>query len=168
MNMNQKARDEIVCLLKSAVAAAAEKNLLPAAEDVAFTVEVPREAAHGDFSANYAMAAARAMHMPPRKIADAILSCIDLTDSYFASVETAGAGFLNFRLGAKWYAEVLTAIASEGHDFARTKTDRPEKIMVEFVSANPTGPMHMGNARGGVLGDCLAEVLSYAGNDVYR
>ena len=61
MNMNQKARDEIVYLLKSAVAAAAEKNLLPAAEDVAFTVEVPREAAHGDFSANYAMAAARAM-----------------------------------------------------------------------------------------------------------
>ncbi|MEA4823939.1 MAG: arginine--tRNA ligase [Clostridiaceae bacterium] len=168
MNLNQKARDEIALLLNRACAAAAEKNLLPAVMDIASTIEVPREVSFGDFSSNYALAAARAMHMPPRKIADAIAANIDMTNSYFASVETAGAGFLNFRLGAKWYAEVLKVIASEGADFARTKTEHPEKVMVEFVSANPTGPMHMGNARGGVLGDCLAEVLSFAGNDVYR
>ena len=168
MNFNEKARCEITVLLDAAMRAAAAKGELPAAAEVPAIVEIPRDPAHGDFSSNFAMAAARSMHMAPRKIAETLIANLDLSDSYFASVETAGAGFLNFRLGRKWFAEVLTAIESEGADFARTRSEKAEKIMVEFVSANPTGPMHMGNARGGVLGDCLAEVLACAGNEVWR
>ncbi len=168
MNFNEKARSEIRELLQRAMYAAVQDGSLPAAADVASTVEVPREVSFGDFSSNFAMAAARSMHMAPRKIADALIAHLNLEDSYFSSVEAAGAGFLNFRLGQKWYSEVLGAIESEGADFARTRSEHPERVMVEFVSANPTGPMHMGNARGGVLGDCLAEVLSYTGDEVWR
>lgn len=168
MNYNLLAREEVGRLVEAAAVKAAADGALPAAENIAYIVEIPRETAHGDWSTNYALAAAKPMRMSPRKIADALTARIDLTDTYFASVEVAGAGFLNFRLGPKWFASVPKTILTEGAEFAKSKAAHPEKIMVEFVSANPTGPMHMGNARGGVLGDCLSEILTYTGHDVWR
>lgn len=106
--------------------------------------------------------------MPPRKIAEIIQENLDLSDSYFDTVQIAGPGFLNFTLGQRWYENALRAVFDAGENYGRTQTRQPEKIMVEFVSANPTGPMHMGNARGGVLGDCLSEVLDWAGHTVTR
>ena len=114
------------------------------------------------------MAGARALRMAPRKIADALVANIDLAGSYFVGAEAAGPGFINFRLGPAWYGAVLSAVEREGADYGRSEAYKGRRVMVEFVSANPTGPMHMGNARGGVLGDTLAEVLSRVGADVWR
>ena len=106
--------------------------------------------------------------MPPRKIAEALVENMELDGTCFAKVDIAGAGFINFTYNMDWYKNALKTAVLEGENYGKTKLENPEKIMVEFVSANPTGPMHMGNARGGVLGDCLAEVLSWAGHDVTR
>ena len=168
MNYIQLAKDQIASLVEAAYQKTAEAGELPASQELTFPVEIPRDAAHGDYSCTFAMAAARSLHMAPRKIAEAVCQHLDLKDSYFDSVEIAGAGFINFRLGSRWFREVLTAIEQEGQDFAKTSGYAGQKIMVEFVSANPTGPMHMGNARGGVLGDCLASVLELSGADVTR
>ena len=168
MNYIQLAKDQIAALTKAAYQRASEAGALPAVEDLSFPVEIPRDASHGDYSCTFAMAAAKALRMPPRKIAEAVCSYLALDGTYFDSVEIAGAGFMNFRLGVCWYREVLAAIEREGNDFAKTNGYAGQKIMVEFVSANPTGPMHMGNARGGVLGDCLSSVLALSGADVTR
>jgi arginyl-tRNA synthetase len=114
------------------------------------------------------MAAARDMHMAPRIIAETIARNIDLKDSYFREVSVAGAGFMNFRLSDKWYRDVMVNIEAEGEDYGRCDMGHGERVMVEFVSANPTGPMTIGNARGGVIGDVLASVLDRAGYDVSR
>ena len=114
------------------------------------------------------MQCAKPLRMAPRKIAEAIVENISLDGTYFESISIAGPGFLNFVLGQKWYADAVALVAEMGDNYGRLTAEKPEKIMIEFVSANPTGPMHMGNARGGVLGDCLAEVLSWAGHDVTR
>ena len=114
------------------------------------------------------MAGAKAMKMAPRAIAQAVVDHMDLTGTIFASVEIAGPGFLNFRLGPKWYGDVLAEIEAEGPLYGQSSEGQGRKVMVEFVSANPTGPMHMGNARGGVLGDTLASVLQKSGADVWR
>ena len=106
--------------------------------------------------------------MAPRAIAQVIVDHLELEGSYFDKVEIAGPGFLNFTLGAKWYGDVLAAIETEGADYGSTDEGKGEKVMVEFVSANPTGPMHMGNARGGVLGDTLANVLKRDGCDTWK
>ena len=105
---------------------------------------------------------------PPRRVAEELLSCLELEGSYFSACEIAGPGFLNFRLAPAWYAAVLNNIISEGDGYGRSDAGHGERVMVEFVSANPTGPMTIGNARGGVLGDALASVLDRAGYDVYR
>ena len=93
---------------------------------------------------------------------------LDLSGSWFDSVEIAGPGFMNFRLGESWYSDVIKTVLREGSDYGRSNIGEGKKLMVEFVSANPTGPMHMGNARGGVLGDALASVLEKTGYDVTR
>ena len=133
-----------------------------------FIIEVPADRKNGDFSSNAAMAWARDFHRAPRQIADAILTHMDLEDTFFARCETAGAGFLNFYLADSYYAAILRDIRDKGDAYGRSDYGRGKKINVEFISANPTGPMHMGNARGGALGDCLASVLDAAGYDVYR
>ena len=102
------------------------------------------------------------------EIAEALIAHMELDGTWFASVEAAGPGFLNFRLSDKWYQDVLTAVDEAGADYGRVDDGHGEKVMVEFVSANPTGPMTIGNARGGVLGDCLSSVLDWSGNDVTR
>ena len=167
-NMIQNAKDSISQILNAAYQKAADKGELPAGAALSGTVEIPKDSANGDFAANHAMAGAKALHMAPRKIAEALIAHADLTDTWFASVEAAGPGFINFRLADKWYADVLKAVTEEGADYGRSDIGHGQKVMVEFVSANPTGPMHMGNARGGVLGDALASVLDRAGYQVWR
>ena len=131
-------------------------------------VEIPKDTANGDFTTTFALAASKALRQPPRNIAQALLDHMDLAGSYFTSAEIAGPGFLNFRLNDSWYAAVCEAVESEGAGYGTADHLKGQKIMVEFVSANPTGPMHMGNARGGVLGDTLASVLAACGADVTR
>ncbi len=168
MNLIEQAKKQIDALVQSAYAAAAADGALSGGAALSGTVEIPKDVRNGDYAANHAMAAARALHAAPRQIAQALAERMDLSDSWFDSVEVAGPGFLNFRLGARWYADVLRAVREQGADYGRSDALAGKKIMVEFVSANPTGPMHMDNARGGVLGDALAEVLHRAGADVWR
>ena len=168
MNLIENAKKQIDGLVAAAYERAAAKGELPAGAQLRGIVEIPKDSANGDYAANHAMAGAKALHAAPRKIAEALISNMELEGSWFESVEAAGPGFMNFRLGDSWYADVLRCIESEGRDYGKSDYLHGEKIMVEFVSANPTGPMHMGNARGGVLGDALAEVLSCAGARVWR
>ena len=168
INMIQNAKDQVLALTEKAYEAAAAAGKLPAGVSVRAGVEIPKDPANGDYTTTFALAAAKAMKMRPRDIAEVLLENIDLEGSYFASAEIAGAGFLNFRLGSGWYAGVMSAVESEGAAYGRSDILAGQKIMVEFVSANPTGPMHMGNARGGVLGDTLASVLSACGAEVSR
>ena len=167
-NMIQKAKQQVAELVNAAYLAASEKSELPAGVTLGGSVEIPKDTANGDYAANYAMASAKLLRMPPRKAAEILAANMSLEDSWFESVEVAGPGFMNFRMGGKWYSDVLKNVAEEGDSFCNCNIGEGKKLMVEFVSANPTGPMHMGNARGGVLGDALASVLSRAGYDVWR
>ena len=141
---------------------------LPAAELPAFIVEIPQDRANGDYATNVAFAGARAFRMAPVKIAQAVEKHMDLSGSAFASCTVAGAGFINFRLNDGFYADIVRDVLERGADYGKSDIGCGERVNVEFVSANPTGPMHMGNARGGALGDCLAAVLEAAGYDVTR
>ncbi|MGE4354362.1 MAG: arginine--tRNA ligase [Oscillospiraceae bacterium] len=166
-NLIESAKVQIDALIKSAHTRAVASGELPAGELDGF-VEIPKDTKNGDYAANHAMAGARVLHLSPRKIAEVLCANLELEDSYFASAEIAGPGFLNFRLSSKWYADVLSAIEAEGKDYGCVNIGEGKRVMVEFVSANPTGPMTIGNARGGVLGDALASVLEKAGYDVWR
>ena len=167
-NLIQSAKDSINDILAKAYDKAAQAGQLPSGAELSGTVEIPKDSSNGDFAANHAMAGAKALHMAPRKIAQALIDNMELEGSWFASVEAAGPGFINFRLADSWYADVLKTVTSEGDDYGRSNDGQGKKLMVEFVSANPTGPMHMGNARGGVLGDALASVLDRVGYKVWR
>ena len=167
-NMIQAARAQVAQLTQQAYEKAAQAGLLPEGAQVKATIEIPKDTAHGDYASSFAMAGAKALHKAPRATAQAIVDNLELEGSYFQKVEIAGPGFLNFTLGPKWYGEVLTAVEQEGAEYGANTEGNGEKVMVEFVSANPTGPMHMGNARGGVLGDTLASVLQKSGADVWR
>ena len=168
INMIQNAKDQAAALAMSAYQAAVRDGTLPQAEVKTAPVEIPKDTANGDFTTTFALAASKLLRQPPQKIAQALLDHMDLAGSYFASAEIAGPGFLNFRLNESWYQGVMTAVESEGDAYGTAGHLKGQKIMVEFVSANPTGPMHMGNARGGVLGDTLASVLAACGADVTR
>ena len=167
-NMIQSAKDQVASLTQAAYEKAAAQGLLPAGAQVKATIEIPKDVSHGDYASSFAMAGAKALHMAPRAIAQIILDHLELEGTYFQSAEIAGPGFLNFRLGSRWYGEVIADIEREGMTYGAVDEGHGEKVMVEFVSANPTGPMHIGNARGGVLGDSLASVLERAGYDVWR
>lgn len=167
-NMIQSAKDQVAALTQAAYEKAAAAGTLPAGAQVKATIEIPKDTAHGDYASSFAMAGAKALHMAPRAIAQAIVDNLELEGSYFNKVEIAGPGFLNFTLGPKWYGEVLSAVEAEGAAYGSGGGGAGKKVMVEFVSANPTGPMHMGNARGGVLGDTLANVLARDGWNVWK
>ena len=167
-NMIQAAREQVTALTQAAYARCAAQGVLPAGAEVKANVDIPKDAGHGDYASSFAMAGAKAMKMAPRAIAQAIAEHLELEESYFDHVEIAGPGFLNFTLGPKWYGEVLAAVETAGASYGASNAGAGKRVMVEFVSANPTGPMHMGNARGGVLGDSLANVLSRAGYDVWK
>ena len=163
---------EVENKLNEAIALAVEKATqsgdLPEAEMPKFIIEKPADKKNGDFSSNIAMAGARAYHQAPRMIAEAIVKNFSLDGGYIDRCEIAGPGFINFYLSDKYYSDVLKDIVSSGDSYGRSDYGEGKKMLVEFVSANPTGPMHIGNARGGAIGDCLASVLDAAGYDVQR
>lgn len=140
----------------------------PAEPVPAFNTEIPADSKNGDVSTNAAMVCARPFRNNPRKIAEAIVSKIDLNGSYFARCEVAGPGFINFFYSTEWYATVVAAVLEQKEKYGETDLGAGKSVLVEFVSANPTGPMHIGNARGGAIGDCLASVLEKAGYEVAR
>ena len=154
-------------LLTAAARAAMADGALPQAELPEFIVEIPADVKNGDVACNLAMAGARVFRKAPRQIAEAITARLDLTGALFDRVEVAGPGFINLFLGQGWFTSVLRAAAADPA-YGRTDAGAGKRYNVEFVSANPTGPMHMGNARGGALGDCLAACLDWAGYDVTR
>ncbi len=167
-NLIQAAREQVAQLTQQAYERAVADGGLPGGQTIIGTVEVPKDSKNGDFASSFAMAGAKALKMSPRAIAQAILDHLELTDSYFQRAEIAGPGFLNFFYAPRWYGAVLAAVESDPKGYGGSGEGRGEKVMVEFVSANPTGPMHMGNARGGVLGDTLANVLRRDGYDTWK
>ena len=168
MNMIESAKEQVRQLTQRAYRACVEAGTLPGGIETVPAVEIPKDTANGDYTTTFCLAAAKAMKMNPRQVAQTLIDNMALEDSYFTAVELAGPGFLNFRLGGKWYADTVSVIDAEGEKYGENDTLAGKKYMVEFVSANPTGPMHMGNARGGVLGDTLASVLQKSGADVWR
>lgn len=162
-------KQSITALVRAALDAAAASGTLSAcAELPAFVVEIPADTSHGDFATNAAMVCARTFRCAPRKVAEAICQNLVLEGSGIERVEIAGPGFINFFLSQGWFSEVVHSVLAQGDAYGRTSFGSGEKVQVEFVSANPTGPMHMGNARGGAIGDCLAAALDWAGYEVTR
>ena len=164
----QKVHFQIEDLIAKAVEKAFSAGVLPASESAPFIIEVPADKRNGDFSTNAAMVNAKNFRLPPRKIAETIVSFASNEGTYFEKIEVAGPGFINFFLNDAYYADVLLDIRKAGDSYGKSDYGKGKRLNVEFVSANPTGPMHMGNARGGALGDCLAAVLEYAGYEVSR
>lgn len=164
----KETENKLKTLITDAIAKAINDGDLPEAKIPDFIVEIPANKANGDYSSNAAMAGARAFKKAPRMIAESIINHIDLTDTVFDKPEIAGPGFLNFFLSQKYYSEILKDIFACGENYGKSDFGQGKKVLVEFVSANPTGPMHIGNARGGAIGDCLASVLDWAGYNVNR
>ena len=164
----QKAKNQIENAFILAAKAAIEKGELCSAELTPFSVEVPANRDHGDYAINAAMAWARLFKLPPRKIAEILTANADFQDTYIDRFEIAGPGFINLFLKDCYYADILLDIVAKGDGYGRSDYGEGKKVLVEFVSANPTGPMHIGNARGGALGDCLASVLDFAGYKTER
>ena len=155
-------------IIMDALGALVAEEAVPAVPLPAFNIEIPADKSHGDFAANTAMVCARAFRLPPRKIADLICEKLNLEGTIFERAEVAGPGFLNFFLGRKWFSDVVKNVLDEKENYGKTELGKGKKVLVEFVSANPTGPMHIGNARGGAIGDCLASVLQWAGYHTER
>ena len=167
-NPRAAALAEARALLTEAAKAAMADGTLPEAELPAFIVEIPADTKNGDIASNLAMAGARTWRKAPKMIADALLAHLpSIEHSVFAKVEVAGPGFINLFLAPSFWASVVLGACSN-KEYGRTDHGKGARYNVEFVSANPTGPMHMGNARGGALGDCLAAVLDWSGYDVTR
>lgn len=162
------AKEQLIHAINSAIGLLIAEGALPAGDLKEFKTEVPADRANGDFSANVAMVNSKVWKMAPRAAAEKIADKLSLDGTYFERCCVAGPGFMNFFLSADYYADILLDIQTQGMAYGRSDFGKGEKVLVEFVSANPTGPMHMGNARGGALGDCLAAVLDYAGYDVSR
>lgn len=141
---------------------------IPAEPLPPFQVTVPADSSHGDFSANTALVSAKALKSNPRATAQLIADALEFAGTDFCKAEVAGPGFLNFFVGDDWYEGVVRNAAALGDDYGKTDLGQGRRVLVEFVSANPTGPMHIGNARGGALGDSLASLLQEAGYEVSR
>ena len=165
---NTKVTENLRNQIEIAIRSAMDKGELPQGELPSFIIEEPADRSHGDIATNVAMAGARVFRMAPVKAAQIILDNIDLENSFIEKYEIAGPGFINFFLDKTYFAAVLHEIEREGDRYGDSNYGQGKRVMVEFVSANPTGPMHLGNARGGALGDCLAAVMQKAGFDAYR
>ncbi len=168
-NFVQEAMNEVNSLIRSSMEKAMAEGMLPQAELPNYTVEIPGDTSHGDFATNAAMVSARTFRNAPAKIAAILLENMDFsTASYVEKAEIAGPGFINFFVKDAWFAATVSGILEAGKDYGRSDYGKGEKVMIEFVSANPTGPMHMGNARGGAIGDCLAAAMDACGYDVTK
>ncbi len=168
MSTAQQTITDLKNAIIDAIKKAQQQELLPQAEIPDFTIEVPADRSHGDLASNAAMVSARAFRAAPRKIADIITQNIDLSSTMLSRCEIAGPGFMNFFYDKSFYAAVLKEISAQGENYGRSDFGQGKRILVEFVSANPTGPMHIGNARGGAIGDSLASVLDAVGYEVAR
>lgn len=164
----KQATDRLHTLIVDALGQAVAEGEIPAEPIPSFNIEVPANRDNGDYSTNVAFVCAKVFRCAPRKVADLVAKNIQLKGSYFEKCSVAGAGFVNFTLTKDFYADILANVKSLGKDYGRSNYGEGKKVNVEFVSANPTGPMHMGNARGGALGDCLASVLDMVGYKVER
>ncbi len=167
-NITEEIRQQIKGAVLGSVNKAIEAGELPQLEITDIAIEIPREKGHGDFSTNIAMQITKVAKKAPRQIAETIIKNIDLSNTYIVEVTCAGPGFINFTLDTKYLYDAVRIIKEEKEQYGRINIGNGKKVMVEFVSANPTGPLHMGNARGGALGDCIASVLDAAGYDVTR
>lgn len=168
INPIKEASNELREMLMSAVGRLVSEGKIEAVPLPAFNIEIPQDRSHGDFASNIAMAFAKPLKNAPRKIAEMINDALVLDGSSFEKTEIAGPGFINFFLSKRWFSKVVANVCAEKENFGRTDTGAGKKILVEYVSANPTGPMHIGNARGGAIGDCLSSVLDRAGYEVKR
>lgn len=167
-NIVQKVKSEITEIVTNSIEKAIKSGLLNIEDMPSIEIEEPKEKQFGDLSINTAMVMAKSAKMPPRKIAEIIKDGLELKGTLIDKVEIAGPGFMNFYLNEDYKVEALKLIKQKGSDYGRVNIGNGKKVQVEFVSANPTGPMHMGNARGGALGDALSSILDYAGYDVTR
>ena len=167
-NMNEKARSEVKEIVMKALGQLTADGKLPAEPIPAFAVEQPADSSHGDFSCNAALVSSKVFRKNPRETAGMIAETAILDGTSFDRIEVAGPGFINFFLKPLWFGETVSEVIGSGSAYGRTDIGNGKRVLVEFVSANPTGPMHIGNARGGAIGDCLASVLEYAGYYVER
>ena len=164
----KKAEAEIKEIILDAARKTMEKGELPLAELTPFSIEKPADSSHGDYALNCAMAWSKIFRNAPRKIAEALMANADFDGSYIERFEIAGPGFINLFLSERYYCDIILDVINKGDNYGRSDVGTGKSALVEFVSANPTGPMHIGNARGGALGDCLAAVLDLAGYRVER
>ena len=162
------AKNQIENIIYTAAKSVVADGVLPEAELTPFKIEIPQNRDHGDYAVNAAMVWSKAFRNAPRKIAELLTERFDFSNSYIKSCEIAGPGFINFFLADNYYADIVSDVLSKKQEYGKSDFGEGKKVLVEFVSANPTGPMHIGNARGGALGDCLASVLDAAGYYVER
>lgn len=160
----QQLRDEI----EQGIAQAKASGRFDYTELPAFIVEVPKDKSHGDFATNAAMLLTKQAKMKPREIAQAIVDSLDKNSKLIENVEIAGPGFINFYLTQNWVYDILPVVEQQDTAYGSVDIGHGQKVQVEFVSANPTGLLHMGNARGGALGDSLTNLLKMAGYDVSK
>ena len=165
--MTTPARDLVAAAFSDALGRAARQYGWQGWDKEAIEVEVPANAEHGDYATSIAMRLAKTLRKPPREVATAIKDQLDLRPP-LAAADVAGGGFVNVRLDVAWLRGQVEAILRDGGDYGRSSLLRGKRIQVEFVSANPTGPLTLANARGGPLGDVLSSVLQFAGADVQR
>ncbi|HHV64431.1 MAG TPA: arginine--tRNA ligase [Peptococcaceae bacterium] len=168
MSIYQSIKDNIYRRLEEAVNEAKACGELVFEECPAFVLEEPRERQHGDLATNLAMLLTKQARRAPREIAEIILKHFNTENTWISSWEIAGPGFINFRLNPAWLQGVIPEVLAQGDKYGSVNIGRGQKVQVEFVSANPTGLLHMGNARGAALGDSLASLLSVAGYQVER
>lgn len=167
-NLIKQASDQLREILLGSMGRLVASGSVPPEPVSDFKIEIPADKSHGDFATNAAMVCAKPFRMAPRAIAEKILGELVLEGTYFDRAEIAGPGFINFFLSPRWFAQVVNTVLEETGTYGRTDTGEGKRVLVEFVSANPTGPMHVGNARGGAIGDCLASLLDWAGYRVER
>ena len=167
-NMIELAKQQVKETVMNALGRLVAEGKIEAVPLPAFNVERPADVSHGDFSCNAAMASAKALRNNPRAIGQMIADAAVLDGTVFEKIEVAGPGFLNFFISPLWFNETVGEVISSGSDYGKTELGKGKRVLVEFVSAHPTGPMHIGNARGGALGDSLSSVLQFAGYEVER
>lgn len=167
-NLIKQASDELREILLASMGRLVASGAVPPEPVGDFKIEIPADKSHGDFATNAAMVCTKPFRMAPRAIAEKIVSELVLEGTFFDRAEIAGPGFINFFLSPRWFAQVVNTVLAETGAYGRTHTGDGKRVLVEFVSANPTGPMHVGNARGGAIGDCLASLLDWAGYQVER
>ena len=168
INPNSFIKKYIKDMILKAYDACVKDGLLDKVKLIDFDIEIPKDSSNGDFSSNFAMKNVRLLKKAPVLIGQLISEKIAQDNMLACAPAIAGPGFINFKMSDEYYNTIIDSILYLGNDYGKSDALNNESIIVEFVSANPTGPMHMGNARGGIIGDCLSEVLKWSGANVYK